>query len=82
VKQFSLPNIVAGREIIPELIQGQVNPAGLAEALAGLLDPVRSGAMRMDLAELRGKLGKPGAAGRVAGHLLNGLATAPEVDID
>jgi lipid-A-disaccharide synthase len=77
VKQFSLPNIVAGRAIIPELIQGQVTAAVLADTLAGLLDPARSAAMRQDLAELRGNLGEPGAAGRVAGHLLKGLHGTP-----
>lgn len=73
VKHFSLPNIVAGRGIIPELVQGQVTPARLAETLAGLLDPVRAGAMRADLSELRARLGDPGAAGRTAAHLLQGL---------
>jgi lipid-A-disaccharide synthase len=72
VKHFSLPNIVAGREIIPERIQGQVEPANLAATLAELLDPARSRRMRDDLAELRARLGEPGAAGRVAEHLLSG----------
>lgn len=74
VKHFSLPNIVAGRAIIPELVQGQVTPEALTRTLADLLDPVHGGAMRGDLAELRGRLGEPGAAGRVAEHLLKGLA--------
>jgi lipid-A-disaccharide synthase len=73
VKHFSLPNIVAGREIVPELVQGQVTPEILARTLIGLLDPVRGEAMRRDLAELRGRLGEPGAAGRVAEHFLKGL---------
>ena len=74
VKHFSLPNIVAGREVIPELFQGQVNPEVLAATLVRLLEPARSEAMRLDLAELRGRLGEPGAAGRVAEHLLQGLS--------
>ena len=74
VKHFSLPNIVAGRAIIPELVQGQVTPEALTLTLADLLDPVHGGAMRGDLAELRGRLGEPGAAGRVAEHLLKGMA--------
>lgn len=73
VKHFSLPNIVAGREIIPERVQGQVTPENLADTLASLLDPGPAQRMRSDLAELRGSLGKPGAAARVAVHLLEGL---------
>ena len=72
VKHFSLPNIVAGREIIPELVQGQVRLDLLDSTLRQLL--AAADTMRRDLAELRGKLGEPGAAGRVAGHLLQGLA--------
>lgn len=73
VKHFSLPNLVAGRGIIPELVQGQVSPQVLAETLVGLLDSARGEAMRRDLAELRGRLGESGAAGRVAEHLLGRL---------
>ena len=73
VKHFSLPNIVAGREIIPERVQGQVTPENLADTLASLLDPGPAQRMRSDLAELRGSLGEPGAAARVAVHLLEGL---------
>jgi len=73
VPHFSLPNIVAGRAIIPERIQGQVEPATLAATLAGLLDPAQAGRIRADLGELRRRLGAPGAAGRVAQHLLDGM---------
>jgi lipid-A-disaccharide synthase len=73
VKHFSLPNIVAGRAIIPELVQGQVTPDALERILTDLLEPARGEAMRRELAELRGRLGESGAAGRVAGHLLAGL---------
>lgn len=73
VTHFSLPNIVAGRAIIPELVQGQVNPEALSKTLENLLDPTQGEAMRRDLADLRARLGDPGAASRVAEHLLGAL---------
>lgn len=52
-----LPNILAGRSIVPEMIQEQANPEALAEALLGLLaDPEARAAMRADFAPLRESL--------------------------
>ena len=70
VSHFGLANVVAGREIAPELLQGEVNPRRLGQELSRLLEPQRAAAMRRDLAELRAHLGEPGAAARVAEHLL------------
>ena len=69
----SLPNLVAGRAVVQELLQGEVNPARLGEVLAGLLDPVQGAAVRAGLAEVRGRLGSPGAADRVAADLATRL---------
>lgn len=71
VPHFSLANLVAGRRIVPELLQAEVNPDRLARELAGLLDPRRAADMRAELREIRAHLGEPGAADRVAGHLLD-----------
>ncbi len=38
IKRYSLPNILAGRELVPEFIQDQVKPAAMAEALKSLLE--------------------------------------------
>jgi lipid-A-disaccharide synthase len=38
VSYYSLPNLLAGRPLIPELIQGSVNAQRLAEAVQALLD--------------------------------------------
>lgn len=52
-----LPNILAGRAIVPEMIQEQANPEALAEALLGLLaDPAARAAMRAEFAPLRESL--------------------------
>ena len=73
IPYFSLPNIVAGREVVKELVQGQVTPGTLATVLEGLLDPARAEAMRRDFAGIRARLGEPGSAARVAEHLLGSL---------
>jgi lipid-A-disaccharide synthase len=68
VPRIGLVNVVAGREVAPELVQDALTPGRAADLLAPLLDE-RSGERRRmlaGLAEVRGKLGTPGAAGRVA----------------
>jgi lipid-A-disaccharide synthase len=70
---FGLANVVAGREVAPELLQGEVNPARLGQELSRLLQPERRDRIHRDLAEVRTHLGEPGAAGRVAEHLLSKL---------
>lgn len=67
---IGLANIVAGREVAPELVQGQVEPTALAKTLESLLDPVIAGRRREDLATVRAHLGAPGAARRVAERIL------------
>lgn len=66
--QVSLVNIVAGRAVVPELLQDAMTGAGLAAAVRPLLDS--SSRERADqitgLAEVATSLGAPGAAARVA----------------
>lgn len=73
VPHFGLANVVARREVAPELLQGEVNPDRLAVELARLLDPDIARNLRAGLAEVRGHLGAPGAAARVAEDLLGKL---------
>jgi lipid-A-disaccharide synthase len=74
----SLVNLVLERGAVPELLQGQARPERVArEAAAILRDPGRVAAMRADLAELRGRLGEPGASGRAARAVLRHLDAAP-----
>lgn len=72
---FGLANIVAGREVAPERVQGQVTPEGLSRLLEDLLDPASGAARRAGLAEVRRHLGEPGAAARVAARLAESLGT-------
>jgi lipid-A-disaccharide synthase len=68
VPYVSLVNLVAGRPLVPELLQDAVTPARLADAVRPLLDPANPAtvAQRAGLREVRERLGSAGAAGRVA----------------
>ncbi|MBI2368824.1 MAG: lipid-A-disaccharide synthase [Deltaproteobacteria bacterium] len=67
VRHIALPNLIAGRRVVPELIQGAATPGRLAAATARLLDdPEARTAMRKDLGTVRGALGGPGATARAA----------------
>ncbi len=62
-----MPNIIAGRRIMPELLQSEVTPDNIARQSIALLtdQAVRKQAMA-DLTEVREKLGETGAVNRVA----------------
>ena len=67
VDHIGLVNLVAEREIAPELIQKDVNPERIAEEASRILrDPILSRKMAESMDEMRQKLGKPGAAQRAA----------------
>ncbi|MBI2914300.1 MAG: lipid-A-disaccharide synthase [Firmicutes bacterium] len=67
IPYVSLPNIVAGKRVIPELLQHEATPDRLAALLLHLYqNGVERDAMSAELREIRGKLGSPGAVGRVA----------------
>jgi lipid-A-disaccharide synthase len=71
VDTFAMANLVAGRRIVPELIQDAFTPEAVAEqALRLLRDPGAAAAMRRELAAVRGKLGGPGASRRAAEAVL------------
>jgi lipid-A-disaccharide synthase len=71
----SLPNLVSGRPIVPELLQGQGSPENLARALRPYLEkgPEREAALE-DLASFRQALGGEGASGRVISIILEEIA--------
>ncbi len=72
VDHISMANILAGKPLVPELIQAQASPEKLAGVCAGLLsDPEALGRVRRELLSLREKLGGPGAAGRAAREILS-----------
>jgi len=67
VKWVSLVNLVAEREVVPEMLQDRAEAGSLADALRPLLDPrdPQTLAQREGLALVRERLGRPGATTRV-----------------
>ena len=66
IPHFALINIVAGKQIVPELIQGDVNGQRIAAETRRLLDPANYARVVEELAAVRSKLGDAGAARRAA----------------
>ena len=74
VRCVGMPNIVAGHEIVPELLQRQATGERIAAAAQGILrDPARRAAMVDELRGVRRSLGRGGAAGRAAAIALEML---------
>lgn len=67
VKWIGLVNLVAGRSVVPELIQLEATGQRLyEEALRLLEDPLAYDEMKRSLAKVRAALGEPGASTRAA----------------
>jgi lipid-A-disaccharide synthase len=67
VKNIGLANIIAGKTVVPELIQEDARGNRIAaEALDILTDEERKQEIIKELAEIRNKLGNPGAARKTA----------------
>lgn len=77
VRYAALPNILAGREIVPELIQERMVPAAIAAEVLDLLSrPERREMMRADLRDVVEGLGPPGALDRAADEVARALEAA------
>jgi lipid-A-disaccharide synthase len=84
VDMYAMVNLVAGRRIVPELIQRDFTPERVAdETVALLTDPTRYTSTREALKTVCERLGAPGASGRaadaileVAGRTHRGLSSA------
>lgn len=68
IPDIGLLNIVAGRRVAPEFVQDAFKASPVADALEPLFDPASPArkAMETGLAEVRARLGAPGASERVA----------------
>lgn len=66
-----MPNLIAGKEIAPELLQDDLNGERLAKLIVEFLnDPAKLRQSRADLAEVRMKLGEANASERAASRIL------------
>ncbi|MGB2589467.1 MAG: lipid-A-disaccharide synthase [Candidatus Acidiferrum sp.] len=73
---FSMVNLIAGRTVVPELIQKDFTPDRVAvEVLRLLNDSALREALRSGLADVRNRLGPPGAVDRAADAIASLLST-------
>ena len=71
VNTFGMANLVAGKTVVPELIQDDFTPERVAaETIRFLTDDVLASNTRAELAAVRERLGAPGASGRAADAIL------------
>jgi lipid-A-disaccharide synthase len=66
VRWWALPNLIAGEELVPELLQEAARPQPIAEALLRLVGGPEGAAQRAALARVRQALGAARATARVA----------------
>ena len=70
VPHVGLINIVAGRQVVPELLQEAVSPRALAAmALRVLQDPAEARRIRGELTALRAMMGEGGSSRRAAASI-------------
>lgn len=75
VDHVGMPNLVAGRRLLPELIQEECNGPAIAREVGAFLDdPERVESTRQGLREVRRRLGEPGAFERAARAILEEAA--------
>ena len=66
IPDIGLPNIVAGRRVLPELLQEDATPDKMAAEVLHLLEPAAHAQALADLDDVKKRLGEPGAVRRVA----------------
>ena len=67
VRYMGLVNLIADREIVPELVQGQASPQNIAAKVTAMLsDSAGLDQLRNQLRSAVGALGGPGASDRTA----------------
>jgi lipid-A-disaccharide synthase len=73
VPWVGLPNLVAGKQIVPELLQEDATGEAIFRQARALLEPEEQQRQRRELGKVTAKLGSPGAAKRVAALVLERL---------
>jgi len=67
---YGLVNLIAGKRIVTELMQNELNGTRLASELLSLLDRQRNEEVQRQLQEVAHQLGEGGASGRAADRIL------------
>lgn len=70
VPHFSLINIVAGKKVVPELLQHDVNGERIARMIREMTAPAEYERIKRELAAVKEKLGAPGASRRAAEEIM------------
>lgn len=72
VKNFGLANLIAGENIVPELLQEKASPENIADTVFNMFNDTNGlQKLRKKLFEIKDMLGGPGASKRVAEIALN-----------
>ena len=71
VPHYSMVNLIAGRALVPELIQRDMTPPNIVDRVLGLLEEDAAEAMRRGLDEVRERLGGGGGSERAADAVLS-----------
>ena len=74
-RSMGLPNVILGRAVFPELVQRDLRPDALVRQVQWL--HANRVALEPELAQLRSRMGTPGASQRAAQELLNLLPAPP-----
>jgi lipid-A-disaccharide synthase len=76
VPHYAMANLIAGREVVKELIQREFRPEAVTREVLRLLeDPVWRDRVREGLGHVRAQLGPPGASARAAAVVAGVLAS-------
>lgn len=71
IPYITMANILAGKMIVPELLQSDAEPESIARTINDLMEnPQKRASMRSELLLLREQLGAPGASERAAAEIL------------
>jgi len=77
VEHVAMPNLIAGRRLVPELLQKEARPDRMAAEVLALFEDSEAYARTVEgLREVRERLGAPGASDRAAGLLVETIEAA------
>ena len=83
VPHYAMVNLIAERRLVPEIIQRELTPERVAaEALRLLDDPEATRVIRAGLAQVRERLGGPGASVRAAEAVAAAWASVADKNVD